>query len=189
MRTITPKNAKLVPENAERVFKGFIFDVYHWEQEMFDGSTQTFEMLKRPDTVKVIAVKDEKIVVLKQDQPDHKNFYDLPGGRHDVESETELEAAKREMLEETGMKFGYWKLINVVQPTTKIEQFVYIFLASDFESQGEQNLDNGEKIDVELQDLTSLKQLTKEPNARYLPRDILDQVETLDELIALPEYK
>lgn len=189
MRTITPKNAKLVPDHATCAFKGLIFDVYHWEQEMFDGTTQTFEMLKRPDTVKVIAIKDGKIVVLKQDQPDHKNFYDLPGGRHDVASETELEAAQREMLEETGMTFGTWKLINVTQPMTKIEQFVYIYIASDFQSQVQQNLDNGERIAIELRDLAGLKQLADDPSARYLPKHILEQAETLDDLFALPEYK
>jgi ADP-ribose pyrophosphatase len=189
MRTIVPKNAKLVPENAKQVFKGMIFDVYHWEQEMFDGSTHTFEMLKRPDTVKVIAIKDDKVVVLLQSQPDHKNFYDLPGGRHDVESETELEAAKREMQEETGMTFTTWKLLEAYQPMTKIEQFVYIFLATDFESQEEQHLDNGEQIEVELRGLDDVKQLAKDPAARYLPREILDKVSSIDELLTLPEYK
>jgi len=35
---------------AQRVFKGIIFDVYQWKQKMFDGSQGIFEMLKRPDT-------------------------------------------------------------------------------------------------------------------------------------------
>ncbi len=36
-----------IPPNAKRVFKGIIFDVYQWQQKMFDGSKETFEMLKR----------------------------------------------------------------------------------------------------------------------------------------------
>ena len=63
-----------VPSQAKRVFKGIIFDVYQWEQELFDGSKQTFEMLKRPDTVEVIAVKDGSILMSRQSQPNKHDF-------------------------------------------------------------------------------------------------------------------
>jgi ADP-ribose pyrophosphatase len=135
MRKVLPENARLVPAKAELVFKGVIYDVYHWQQEVFDGSMATFEMLKRPDTVEAIAVRDDKIVILEQEQPSRKTYFGLPGGRHDVEGEDELDAAKRELLEETGLSFRTWKLLKVTQPHTKIEQFVYTFLATDFESE------------------------------------------------------
>lgn len=57
------------------MFKGVIFDVYQWEQEMFDGTTQTFEKLKRPDTIMVIPVtEDGKIILTEQEQPGKKPF-------------------------------------------------------------------------------------------------------------------
>ena len=31
---------KKIPNNAKRVFKGVIFDVYQWEQEVFDGMSK-----------------------------------------------------------------------------------------------------------------------------------------------------
>ena len=189
MRNVLPVNAKLVPKDAKLAFKGIIYDTYQWQQKMFDGSFETFEMLKRPDTIKILAVKDGKVIILEQEQPGHEAFYDLPGGRHDVESESELDAAKREMVEETGMTFKAWRLLDITQPHTKIEQFVYIFLATDFDKQTEQHLDAGEKIDVQYFDFQTVKQLTNDPKARYLPKELLDKVDTLDELINLPEYK
>ena len=72
MRTVVPVNVDLLPAQAQRVFKGVIFDVYQWQQEMFDGTTETFEMLKRPDTVEVIAIKDDKLVVVHEQQPGTK---------------------------------------------------------------------------------------------------------------------
>ena len=36
-----------IPKNATKVFSGKTFDVYQWEQEMFDGSKKIFEKLKR----------------------------------------------------------------------------------------------------------------------------------------------
>lgn len=189
MRNVLPINAKLVPKEAKLAFKGIIYDTYQWQQKMFDGSFATFEMLKRPDTIKILAVKDGKVIILEQEQPGHEAFYDLPGGRHDVDSEDELGAAKREMLEETGMTFKNWKLLDVSQPHTKIEQFVYIFLATDFENQTEQHLDAGEKIEVQYIDFGRVKELTSDPKARYLPKELLEKANSLDELLNLPEYE
>jgi ADP-ribose pyrophosphatase len=189
MRKIIPPNARLVPPGAKLVFKGIIHDVYQWEQKMYDGRYQTFEMLKRPDTVKVVAVKDGKIVILKQTQPDDDEyFYDVPGGRHDDDSEDELKAAKRELLEETGMSFHNWKLLTVRPASGKVDQLIYTFLASGFIHQVDQKLDAGEKIELKLMSLDEVKLLTRASNARYLPSEILDRVDTIDELLALPEY-
>ena len=189
MRTILPPKAKLVPKQAKRVFQGIIYQVYQWPQKMFDGSYKTFEMLKRPDTVEVLAVKDGRIVILEQEQPGKPLFYDIPSGRHDGDNEDELAAAKRELLEETGMTFRKWKLLAVAQPVSTIERFTYTFLASDFEHQAKQQLDAGEKIKVKLLDFEGLLQLTDNPKARYLPKDILETAGSVEGLLALLAYK
>lgn len=182
-----PTHATTVPKDAARVFHGVIFDVYQWQQALFDGSTATFEMLKRPDTVKVIAVKEDKIVVTEQEQPNTGVFYSFPGGRHDTESETELQAAQRELLEETGMTFSNWRLIAAVQPEVKIDWVVYTFLATGFLSQDEQRLDAGEKIRVVLKTIEEINSLDKNANPRHLGKDILAGVRSTQELEALPE--
>ena len=51
-----PDTAILIPDHATCVFHGALFDVYQWQQEMFDGTYETFEMLRRPDTIAVIAI-------------------------------------------------------------------------------------------------------------------------------------
>ena len=150
MQKFLPKNALLIPDNATRVFEGKIFDVYQWPQKMFDGSTATFEMLKRPDTVLVVAIKDNKLVMVDDEQPNRPPQIQFPGGRVDKEDESWLAAAKRELLEETGFSFASWKMIEVHQPMSKIEQFVVWFLATDYISEQSTHLDGGEKITVEL---------------------------------------
>lgn len=187
MRTFSPKGAKLLPKNAECVFKGIIFDTYQWKQELYDGSFTTFEMLKRPDTTKVIPVKDGKLLVQEQEQPTLGFFYDFPGGRHDVEAETEAEAVQRELIEETGMRFKTWKLIAVEQPQVEIDWLVYTFLATDFIDQTEQKLEAGEKIKNVLKDFAEVKELIKNPDSRYLSKDILENVNSLNELLSMPD--
>lgn len=189
MRTIVPHGARLVSPQATRVFKGIIFDVYHWQQPRFDGTTATFEMLKRPDTIKIIAVKDGKLVAITDEQPGREPKLTLPGGRHDVETETELDCAKRELLEETGMVFGTWKLISARQPQDKIEQMVYIYIATDFMSQQPATPDvGGEKITVQLMGFDTARRWAIEKDDPYWPVDILRRVTSLDGLLALPEY-
>ena len=188
MRTIIPEGSKTIPPEAKQVFKGVIFDVYQWPQKMFDGSEATFEMLKRPDTVKILAIKDGKIVMLDEEQPDHKRGYELPGGRHDVESETELDCAKREMLEETGMSFKNWRLVAVDEPFTKIDWFIYTFLAYDFETQVEPHHDAGEKIRVYLASFEECLKNSQSKAGKYLPAELLKQAGSVEGLVSLPEY-
>src|SRR5258708_1287456 len=125
MKKSTPKDAVLIPGSAECVFRGKIFDIYQWQQKMFDGSEATFEMLKRPDTVTVIPIADDKILAIEDEQPHSGSRLSFPGGRVDSDEENTLVAAKREAKEETGYEFDNWKLVNVTQPHTKLEWFIY----------------------------------------------------------------
>ncbi len=163
MKKIVPDNAILIPDNAELVFEGKIFDVYQWPQAMFDGSTATFEMLRRPDTVQVVAIKDGKLVMVNDEQPNRASQLHFPGGRADHDGESWLSAAQRELKEETGMTFSTWKMILVHQPLIKVEWFVVWFMATGFESSGAQTLDNGEKITVELCDYDQIKSFAFSP--------------------------
>lgn len=186
MNKVIPEDANLIPKTAKRVFKGKIFEVWQWPQKMYDGTTATFEMLKRPDTVVVIAIKDEKIVITRQSQPNLKNeFMDFPGGRSD-EGESPLEAAHREMLEETGMTFKNWKLIEVIQPLQKIEWFIYTYVATDFENQSDTKHDAGEKIEVLTMSFEEIKSIDGE-RARF-DQGIFNRYGSLEELINSSEY-
>ncbi len=186
MRKYIPDTAKLIPEEAELKFKGELFDVYQWPQEMYDGSMATFEMLRRSDTVETVAIKDDKIVITYQIQPHQDWFYAYPGGRMDPEDESELAAAKRETAEEAGMEFANWKLVDVHQPIPKIDWLVYTFIATDFTRQIPQHLDNGEKIEVLEVTFDELREYAKKPNAKFLFPEWMKRVQTLDELKALP---
>lgn len=186
MREFIPETARTIPEEAECKFRGGLFDVYQWPQELFDGSIATFEMLKRQDTVQIIAIKDNKIIVTYQTQPRQGWFYDYPGGRHDNPEENELDAAKRELREETGMSFREWRLIDVRQPFTKLDWLVYTFLALDFEGQGEQELDAGEMIKVEEMTFEELVKCSGMPNAKHLLPEFVRKAGSIEGLEALP---
>lgn len=148
MNIIRPKSKQPIPAQAIRVFEGVIFDVYQWEQKMYDGSTTTFEKLKRRDSVNVLPVTDEKKIVLtRQEQPGTKPFVGAIGGVID-KGEAPLVAAKRELLEEGGMTSDEWSLLDARQLSTVIDWVLYTFVARGVLVTAELNLDAGEKIEL-----------------------------------------
>lgn len=148
MSTERPLSSQPLPDHAKKVFSGVMFDVYQWEQEMFDGSTATFEKLKRPDTVITFPVTAEgKILLTRQEQPGKAPFIGAAGGRVDLGEDIEA-AAWREMREETGCEADELILWKAFQPTSKIEWALFFFIARDARKVAGLSLDAGEKIDV-----------------------------------------
>lgn len=138
-----------IPDKAKKVFTGEIFDVYQWPQKMFDGSQATFEMLKRPDTVQIIAIdENDKILIAEERQPSmDKFFYSLFGGRIDA-GEEPLTSAKRELMEESGYESNHWELLKERQPVIKMDWTIYTFIARNCKKIKNQNLDAGEDIKI-----------------------------------------
>lgn len=151
------------PENAKLAFKGKIFEVWQWEQEMYDGKKGIFERISRPDTVQVIAIQDEKIILTKEKQPDSETLYTgFPGGRVE-ENEEPISAAQRELMEETGCESLDWQLLYAEQPVRKMRWTVYTYVARNCKKKNEQALDNGEKIEIHPISFDDFLMLSEEP--------------------------
>lgn len=150
MNISRPPSKEPIPHHAKKVFEGVIFDVYQWEQEMFDGTKATFERLKRPDTVVVFPVLDDgRIILTDQEQPGKDCFIGATGGRVDP-GEDILSAAKRELLEESGYEASEFILWHAHCPASKIDWVVYTFIAKGLTKVAEMKLDPGEKISLKL---------------------------------------
>ncbi|MGM0482801.1 MAG: NUDIX hydrolase [Patescibacteria group bacterium] len=143
-----PESVQPIPENADLVFKGELFEVYQWEEEAFDGSKLIFEKVKRPDTVVVFPVlKDGRVVLAQQEQPGKKPFMSALGGRVN-EKEDVLVAAERELLEEGGYEAETFILWGAEHPASKVDWVVYTFVAKGAERVKEPELDGGERIET-----------------------------------------
>jgi len=154
-----------IPKQAKQIFKGVIFDVYQWPQKMFDGNYETFEMLKRPDTVQIIATQKNKILMSRERQPHTGYFYSLFGGRVD-KNEKPLAAAKRELLEESGLTTKNWKLISTEKPFNKVDWTIYTYVARDCKKINRQNLDSGEMIQVKIMSFDEFFEIVTASNFR-----------------------
>ena len=167
-----PQSAQPIPPHAKKVFKGVIFDVYEWEQELYDGTKAVFEKVKRPDTVVVFPVlPDGRIILTEQEQPGKPPFIGATGGRVD-EGENVLEAAKRELLEESGYQAESFYLWDARHPVGKIDWVIYTFIAKGLKKVAEMNLDGGEKIKLMPVSLDELIDLATDHRAGFAEQEM-----------------
>jgi ADP-ribose pyrophosphatase len=153
-----------IPPHARKVFSGIIFDTYHYDITDYNGNTQTFEKLGRNDSTLVLATTaDERILINLEEQPGKPQFWTLPGGRVETD-EDPLEAAKRELLEETGYTSDNWALLSEVQPFSKIAWTIHTYVVKQAIKTTEPQLDGGEKIDTRLVTLEEFCNLVREPS-------------------------
>ena len=83
-------------------------------------------MKKIRNAVRVLSFKDDKVLCIKYKEH-NKGYYDIPGGKIE-EGETEFEACKRELREETGLEaenFSYIGTMNIIYPSKKFVMKFY----------------------------------------------------------------
>lgn len=137
---------KELPAGAHCAYHGVIYDVWQWEQTLFDGSTGIFERLVRPDSTQVIAVVQNRIILQEQLQPGWAEVgITLPGGRVE-EGESPLQGAKRELREEAGIESDDWELVQEFTPSSHFFWTVHTFVARSCRKITEPCLDAGEQI-------------------------------------------
>lgn len=171
-----PKSKQPIPAHAKRVFKGILFDVYQWEQELFDGSRAIFEKLKRPDTVVILPIlPDGRIVLIEEKQPGSEVVIGIPGGRIDEDEEV-IKAAKRELLEETGYEAEKYILWDAEQVVNKIDWVIYVFIAKGVKKVADLTLDGGEKITLKPVTFDEFINIGTDTSARFIETEIVPKL-------------
>lgn len=157
-----------LPPHARQVYSGIIFDLWQWEQTLYDGSTAIYESATRADSITVIPIVGDKILVQHQEQPFRGAFISLPGGSR--EEENPLVDAQRELLDETGYASDTWEMAMTVSPGDgkKLVWRNYVYVAKHCSQVMEARPEPGEKIRVELICFDDFLALTDDPLWRHL---------------------
>lgn len=112
-----------------------------------------FYVWEYPPWINVIAVThSNEIVLIRQYRHGIARVsFELPAGVHDRPGESLLEAAQRELLEETGYGGGSWKKWMALSANPAIQNNItHTFLATGVKKIASQQLDETEEITVHL---------------------------------------
>lgn len=128
-----------------------------------------FYVLEYPDWVNVIAITEDGSFVMEK-QYRHglgKTCYEIPAGVIE-EGETPLEAARRELMEETGYGEGEWReLMTLSGNASTSNNLSHCFVAIDVKKiSDEQHLDRTEDIQVCLLSCEEVLDLMLNDNVR-----------------------
>ena len=132
--------------------------------ELPDGKVIEGFVLEYGDWATIVALtKEQEVVLVRQYRHGvQKVILELPGGAMEAEDESPLQAARRELLEETGYASDKFIQIGCVSPNPAFQtNLIYSFLALDAEKIGSQNLDGTEEIEVVLKPLEEVIAMAK----------------------------
>ena len=125
-----------------------------WQGRLFSVVEETWGELRRqivehPGSVAVVAIDSEGRLVLARQfrEAARAELLELPAGVLDP-GEIPLDAARRELAEETGLHGGEWQELRVIHPSPGfLREPVTLFLAEGLE-EGEPSTDTNEEVEL-----------------------------------------
>jgi len=144
--------------HQEPLLRGKHIDMVSKRYRRADGSEVERQVVEHPGSVAVLAHDEEfaYLVAQPREAVEEDELLEIPAGTLDVEGESELECAQRELAEEAELRAEEWSLLHVVYPSPGfLTEKVTIFEATGLSpATGER--DDDEEIEVVRLDLAEL---------------------------------
>ena len=147
---MSEKNLEEVMIKSEEVFSGVLLHIFRDEVKLPNGNTAIREYNKHYGAVCIIPVTDDGKVILERQfrYPIHEVITEIPAGKLDSPAEDPLDAAKRELREETGYTANTWISLGEFRGAAAYSnERIWMYMAKDL-VKGERDLDDDEFLDV-----------------------------------------
>ncbi|MBE6532249.1 MAG: NUDIX hydrolase [Ruminococcaceae bacterium] len=147
--------------SRKEIFDGKVLHVVCDTIELPNGKEATREICLHNGAVAVIPVlPDGRVIMERQYRYAHGAvMLEIPAGKLDSADEIPLEAAARELREETGALAGKMTYLGeLVASPALVSEVIHLYLAEDL-TFGERELDEDEFLDVEYIPLSELKEM------------------------------
>ena len=136
--------------STRTVYEGRIAKVRLEEFRYDDGSVFEREVVGHPGAVAIVAHDRESVFMVRQPREpvNEPDLLELPAGKLDVEGETRLKCAQRELAEEIGRAAAEWRELKRLYPSPGIlEEEVTLFLATDL-AEASAEADEDERLEI-----------------------------------------
>jgi len=130
-------------------FEGSQFTVRVEDFRHEDGESVEREVIRRQDAAAIVAYDDEHVWLVRQPREALMEYtLELPAGKLDVEGESPLDTAKRELAEEIGREADHWERVRGFNPSSGYsDEVVHIFAATGLR-ESDVEPDPGERIEI-----------------------------------------
>ncbi len=123
-------------ESSTEVFSSFVFDV---ERRVVSDGTQTFErdVVTHAGAVAVLAVDENgRVGILRQYRATFDDVnWELPAGTRDIDGESPIDTARRELMEEMGVRAErVTELFRYMNSRGWTDQTTNVYLATELHS-------------------------------------------------------
>jgi 8-oxo-dGTP pyrophosphatase MutT (NUDIX family) len=139
------------PINSRTVYEGRMIDVRVDEFRYDDGETAEREIAVHPGAVGIVAHDAEQLFLVRQPREavGEPALLELPAGKLDVEGESALDCARRELGEEIGMRAAEWtELKRFYTSPGFAQEEVTLFVATGLERIPDHEPDPDERIEL-----------------------------------------
>lgn len=147
----------------ELVFKGRVFTLIKKTKILPNQHIAKLEIVKHPGAVLIIPfLTAKKVILLKQFRPVINSYLlELPAGTKE-KSETFLQCAKREIIEETNYTAGKFTNLGFIYPVPGYStEKIFIFKATNLKPVKNSKKDPDEVISLQIVSKNEIKKLIK----------------------------
>jgi ADP-ribose pyrophosphatase len=137
--------------DSKTVYDGEVIDVRVDRFRYDDGAEADREIAAHPGAVAIVAHDDEAVWLVRQPREavGEAHLLELPAGKLDVEGESRLECAQRELVEEIGRTASDWSEAKRFYTSPGFaEEEVTIFFATGLEEAADHEPDPEERIEI-----------------------------------------
>ena len=141
---------KEIPIDREDIFQGAIVHLVRDTVIIPNGARATREVCLHNGAVCVVPITEDGEIIMERQfrYPFENVLWEIPAGKLDKGEDDRLEAAKRELREETGYTAQTFTYIGDFYPSPAIlNENISMYVATGLEK-GEQDLDEDEFLDV-----------------------------------------
>jgi 8-oxo-dGTP pyrophosphatase MutT (NUDIX family) len=150
--------------DSKTAYEGFVADVVVKRYRRASGTEVERQVIQHPGSVAILAHDDGVVYLVRQPREavEDDALIEIPAGTLDVEGESELECAKRELAEEVGLAAESWTRIRAIYPSPGfVSERATIFEATGL-SEAESDPDEDEEIEIVRWPLAELDALIAE---------------------------